>query len=147
MEHRVFVPPMRPTKKRPKTFGCHITELRHKAGLNSYEAAQLAGISQGTLLGWEWRGKIPNAENIVKLAQIYGVSLDTFLGAAPFDDHLTRYNPRLLELGKMIQPLNQYQRRLFFKLVPKLIEGLKSLGSVEQTSLNELEPITTEPNK
>ena len=45
------------------------------------EAAKLTGVARETIRRWERTGRVPAREGIVKLARLYGVTLEKFLRA------------------------------------------------------------------
>lgn len=49
-------------------------EARQAAGLTAYEAARKLGVTHPALYMWETGRSKPNAENLVKAAELYGVS-------------------------------------------------------------------------
>lgn len=61
-------------------FASRIKEARVAAGLKQYEAAKKLGISNVTLSQYEKGSRKPDAENLTKLADLYGVSIDWLFG-------------------------------------------------------------------
>lgn len=47
-------------------------EARLKAGFSAYEAAHQIGVKHNTLYMWETGRNKPNAENLIKIARVYG---------------------------------------------------------------------------
>ena len=45
------------------------------------EVSEITGVPRATLKRWERTGRIPARESIVRLAKLYGVSLQKFLRA------------------------------------------------------------------
>lgn len=58
-----------------------IKELRLEKKLNQKELAEIIGIAQPTLSGWETGRTQIDYENLIKLAKFFEVTLDTLLGA------------------------------------------------------------------
>lgn len=58
-----------------------IKELRLEKKLNQKELAEIIGIAQPTLSGWETGRTQIDYDNLIKLAKYFEVSLDTLLGA------------------------------------------------------------------
>ncbi len=61
--------------------------LRKKSGLSQEALAERIGVSRQAVSKWERAEASPDTDNLVLLAQVYGVSLDEMLGvaAAPAD--------------------------------------------------------------
>lgn len=58
-----------------------IKELRLEKKLNQKKLAEIIGIAQPTLSGWETGRTQIDYENLIKLAKFFEVTLDTLLGA------------------------------------------------------------------
>lgn len=54
-------------------------ELRDKAGATDYEVAKNTGVSTSTLTNWKYGRYTPKADKIKKIADYFGVSLETLL--------------------------------------------------------------------
>jgi len=69
--------------RKPKTrrnfYGAWLLFLRKEKGLSQEEAAKQSGIPRTTLMYWERSGNITGRKQILKLAKIYGVSVQKFL--------------------------------------------------------------------
>lgn len=57
-----------------------IKELRIKQGFSQKELANLLGISDRAVSKWEWGYSQPSANHLIALTQIFGVSIEDFLG-------------------------------------------------------------------
>lgn len=57
-----------------------IRALRESAGMRQYELAARMGVKQASVCAWESGENYPSAENLLKLADIFGVSVDEVLG-------------------------------------------------------------------
>lgn len=55
-------------------------ELREKNGLSQAEMSRRTGISQQALSHMEVSGRLPSADNLLKIANIFNVSADFLLG-------------------------------------------------------------------
>ncbi|MCY7056819.1 helix-turn-helix domain-containing protein [Streptococcus salivarius] len=60
-------------------FSERLKDLRKQAGLTQVEVAEKLGISQPAYASWERGVKKPTQENLVKIAKIFNVSLDSLL--------------------------------------------------------------------
>ena len=55
-------------------------ELRVKSGMSQKELAGLLQIERSTVAGWETKGRMPDVFLLIKLADVFGVSLDSLVG-------------------------------------------------------------------
>lgn len=65
-----------------------LKELRIKKGLSLLELSLLVGVSDQTISNWERGKNEPNIENIIKLANIFNVSIDYLLGRTDNESNL-----------------------------------------------------------
>ena len=56
--------------------GEKISDLRKKAGYSQEKLAELIGVSRQAVTKWEGGSANPDTENLIRLAEIFGVSLD-----------------------------------------------------------------------
>lgn len=61
-------------------FGDNIKRLRKNKGLKQQELAEILGIKRNTYSDWENGKTEPSFENLVKLADLFDVSLDWLFG-------------------------------------------------------------------
>lgn len=57
-----------------------LKELRESKGLRPEQVAAAINCSVGSIYMWETGKAHPQADNVIKLAQFYGVSSDKILG-------------------------------------------------------------------
>jgi transcriptional regulator with XRE-family HTH domain len=60
--------------------GKRIQELRKENNLSQKELAEKIGVSDVAISRWERGTRIPNAENIVNLSNVFKISADYLLG-------------------------------------------------------------------
>lgn len=60
-----------------------LLEYRKKAGFSQEELAEKIGVSRQAVSKWERSEASPDTDNLVMLAELYGVSLDEMLGLKP----------------------------------------------------------------
>ena len=58
------------------TLGQRIKECRQKAGLSQEKVAELVGVSRQAVTKWESDQSAPNTDNLFKLAEILGTTVD-----------------------------------------------------------------------
>ena len=61
-----------------------LSTLRKECGLTQKETAEKLGVNTSTYVGWEKEGKMPDAANIYKIADMYKVSCDYLLGYSDY---------------------------------------------------------------
>lgn len=61
-------------------FAERLKELRKQANLTQVELAKRLGIGQSSYADWERSKKKPTQENLVKISQVLGVSIDYLVG-------------------------------------------------------------------
>lgn len=74
-----------PSKK--VSFQNNIGECRRKAGYTQKDAADATGIPLGTLRRWEQGQNDPDMGSLIKLAKLYGASLDSMLAVGNGNTH------------------------------------------------------------
>ena len=57
-----------------------LAELRREKGLSQEELAEKLNVSRQAVSKWERGESSPDTDNLIALAQLYGVSLDVLLG-------------------------------------------------------------------
>lgn len=63
-------------------FRVELKKHREGAGLSQYKLAEKMGVSQATVGMWESGKREPNFTTLCKLADFFGVSVDSLLGRA-----------------------------------------------------------------
>jgi HTH-type transcriptional regulator/antitoxin HipB len=69
----------RKPKARRSSYGAWLHFLRQEKELSQEEVAKRSGIPRTTLMYWERTGNLAGRMQILKLAKIYGVSLQKLL--------------------------------------------------------------------
>ncbi len=63
--------------------GSKLLGLRKKAGLSQGELADKLGVSRQAVSKWECDESLPDTENLITLARLYGISIDELVGNEP----------------------------------------------------------------
>lgn len=63
------------------TLGERIKECRQNAKLSQEKVAELVGVSRQAVTKWETNQSMPNTENLFKLAEIFGTTVDMLIPA------------------------------------------------------------------
>lgn len=67
-----------------KTFGTTLAELRRSNGLTQLDLADKLGVTDKAVSKWERDLALPEVENLIKLSDLFGVSLDVLLRGEEF---------------------------------------------------------------
>ncbi|NFD30394.1 XRE family transcriptional regulator [Clostridium botulinum] len=88
-------------------FGDRLKELREEKELTQEELGKLLSVSRQTVSGYEAENIEPNINNLVRLADIFNVSLDYLLGRTKERYNLNLENKKnkelLLDIIKVIE--------------------------------------------
>ena len=71
---------MKSKRKEGDRMNRRLKEARQQKKIKLTEIAEIIGVSQPTMSSWEAGRADPSLENLVKLAEIYGVTVDYLLG-------------------------------------------------------------------
>lgn len=63
--------------------GNALYELRKKSGMSQEELAERLGVSRQAVSKWECGESLPDTDNLITIAKLYGVSLDELVGNVP----------------------------------------------------------------
>lgn len=66
--------------------GERIKEHRKNAGLSQDMVAELVGVSRQAVTKWEAEQSAPSTENLIRLAQIFGTTVDQLIAAPPLPE-------------------------------------------------------------
>lgn len=84
--------------------------LRKKAGMSQEELADRLGVSRQAVSRWELGATLPDAPNLLKLSDLFGVSIDYLLR----DDYESERDlPPVQELRREMTAKEQKNRRLY----------------------------------
>ncbi len=75
-------------------------EARLNAGYTTAELAKRVGVSQPAVTKWDTGASVPNAETLLKLADLYGVTTDYLLGRSG-PHHILPVDDRIIEQGSL----------------------------------------------
>lgn len=71
-------------------FGRRLTELRKHAKMSRAELAEASGVSPSTIVNYERGTRIPYADTAVKMAQVFGMTVEELLGMSNTDIAMAR---------------------------------------------------------
>ena len=69
-----------------KTFGATLAELRKAKGWTQLDLADSLGVTDKAVSKWERDIALPEVENLIKISDIFGVSLDSLLRGEEFSE-------------------------------------------------------------
>ncbi len=72
-----------------KTFGATLAELRKAKGWTQLDLADSLGVTDKAVSKWERDIALPEVENLIKISDIFGVSLDSLLRGEEFSGRKT----------------------------------------------------------
>lgn len=87
------------------TLGERIKACRQKVGMSQEKVAELVGVSRQAVTKWETNQSAPNTENLFKLAEIFGTTVDLLLTDGDED------KPSLAEQVYSLYKLEEEKRR------------------------------------
>jgi len=127
MEHRYncLMQRGRPTKSTRTDFGSRVHQLRISAGLSQREVAEYLGIGQPSYADWERRNVALSAEQFVKLADFFGVSIEELF--KPAKAPATRTGPagRAKQAFQEVTTLSRPRQKEILDVVEMLVASAK----------------------
>jgi len=91
-------------------FGDRLKELREDAGMTQEMLAQYLKVSRQTISGYEVSSSEPSIENLIKMADLFHVSLDYLCGRTKEKENLhllDKFSKELLyEMAKIVEKFN-----------------------------------------
>lgn len=79
-----------------------ISELRKKNGISQEKLAELVGVSRQAVTKWESGKAKPDTENLLRLAEIFGVSVDELCRKEPAPNPVPKINPLIAAAPPLI---------------------------------------------
>lgn len=97
--------------------GENIYRLRTEKNMSQGDLADALDVSRQSVSKWENSSAVPELEKLVKMAELFGVSIDTLVNG---------------ESGNQEHPANEPQERIIYveKPVPSPISGVKLMGGI-----------------
>ena len=104
-----------------------IKTLRQERGWKQQDLADRLGVSRPTVAQWETRKKPPGRKNLVKLAQIFGISVEALLGQDEKSDEILQLREDISQLTLRKKQLIDSLSRSFSELRPDMLRLLAQL--------------------
>lgn len=112
------------------TMGQRLLALRTRAGLSQEALAERLGVSRQSISKWETDGSIPDLDRLVRLSEIFGVTLDELVKGMP-EEQILRDNQAAASLLHRLQAL--YRNKAY--LLGWLLAGSGLLDAVRQVQV------------
>ncbi len=99
----------------------NIKNLRKEKGMSQEELAERLGVVRQTVSKWEQNLSVPDSEMLIKIAEIFEVSVSSLLGETveikDTKSELAEISQRLENLNAMMAERNSRTRRILFRVV------------------------------
>lgn len=112
------------------TMGQRLLALRTRAGLSQEALAERLGVSRQSISKWETDGSIPDLDRLIRLSEIFGVTLDELVKGMP-EEQMLRDNQAAASLLHRLQAL--YRNKAY--LLGWLLAGSGLLDAVRQVQV------------
>lgn len=98
--------------KNGEALGNKLYACRKKAGLSQEELADKMGVSRQAISKWECGESLPDVDNLISLAKIYGISLDELVEHVPAAEPETSEGTKTTETTEEVVVENTIGRAL-----------------------------------
>ena len=107
-------------EEKVSTFGRNEKRFRENLKMSMNDVAEAVGVSKGSVNMWENNDVIPRNAVLLKLAKLYGVSIDTLLG---YDEKTpNNTNPKLNYIQRGLAELNDEELEKAEKMLKAVFE-------------------------
>ena len=109
--------------------GKRVTQLRKSRGMTQAELARALGVSQQAVFAYEIGDRRISVLVLERLARLFRLNLDQFLGFAPEPAvKKRRLSPRAMRHAERLQALSKTQQRFVVRILDVLEEHNKNSG-------------------
>jgi len=102
--------------------GDKIIQLRKQSSLSQSDLAKKVGASRTIIGNYERNSNTPSIEMIIKIANVFNVSLNYLIG----EGQLSSYDKEVLKRIEDIEHLDQETRKNLFFLIDNVIQNFKT---------------------
>ena len=107
-------------EEKVSTFGRNEKRFRENLKMSMNDVAEAVGVSKGSVNMWENEDVIPRNAVLLKLAKLYGVSIDALLG---YDEKTpNNTNPKLNYIQRGLSELNDEELEKAEKMLKAVFE-------------------------
>lgn len=110
----------KPSQEAP-LFGQRLVYFRQKTGMTQYDLAEALGISRDLVGHYERRSKNTNLEFVIKVAELFEVSVDEFLGFKP-EKEKTGPPPRVKKLTQRLVDLPKTKQGFVLEMLESYLD-------------------------
>lgn len=103
--------------------GDRLARIRRDRGFSQADLAEKLGVTQANVSDYERGRYVPNADTIVQLAQILGVSADQLLGLKPSKTNGPRPPRRVAKRLEQIDKLPAERQRALLTTIDAFLES------------------------
>ncbi|WP_269813412.1 helix-turn-helix domain-containing protein [Peristeroidobacter agariperforans] len=112
--------------------GKRVTQLRKSRGMTQAELARALGVSQQAVFAYEIGDRRISVLILQRLARLFRLNIDQFLGFAPEPVHKRRLSPRAMRHAERLQALSKTQQRFVVRILDVLEEQNKNRGNASR---------------
>lgn len=105
-----------------RALGAHVSTLRKEQGLTQAELSRLLGVSQQTVFAYELGDRRVSVLTLVKLAKIFGVSVEELAGMTIAVRPKRRLSPAGIRHAERFQQLSNTEQRFVKRIIDVLLE-------------------------
>jgi transcriptional regulator with XRE-family HTH domain len=109
--------------------GKRVTQLRKSRGMTQAELARALGVSQQAVFAYEIGDRRISVLVLERLARMFRLNIDQFLGFAPEPIRKRRLSPRAMRHAERLQALSKTQQRFVVRILDVLEEHNKSTAA------------------
>ena len=112
-----------------RALGAHVSTLRKEQGLTQAELSRLLGVSQQTVFAYELGDRRVSVLMLVKLAKIFGVSIEELMGMTITVRPKRRLSPAGIRHAERFQQLSKTEQRFVKRIIDVLLERHSAPGA------------------
>ena len=86
------------------SLGERINKLRTEKNLSQGDLANALDVSRQSISKWETNASVPELDKLIKIAELFEVSLDELVGKSPIQTKQTEYPPVEIPVNKGMEP-------------------------------------------
>ena len=114
------------------SLGERIYKLRTEKNMSQGDLADVLDVSRQSISKWETNGSVPELDKLIKIAELFEVSLDELVGKSPIQTQQTEYPPVEIPVNKGMEPQ---------KVAGILLLGFGLLAFILFSALSFIEPL------
>lgn len=104
-------------------FGIRIKKLRIDSGLSMHDLAEKVGVTKSSINMWENSNSVPKDSILIKLSQIFNVSIDYLLGNEKMEEKVPE-NKRLHYIQRNLEKLDEQKLKQAEKILQTVFEDI-----------------------